>query len=210
MLHRIGRGSGVTGLAGIRRKSEREGIAILRPLLSIPKARLESVLRMNDISYAVDPTNADPRFLRPRLRRLAPELAREGIDAARLSLLAKRLARVEAAVEAAVLEALPRATLRADEGGVQYDARTLFALPEEIGLRLIARAVNRAGHEGPAELGKLEALYAALAEAWRSNAPLRRTLAGALAALGEGRLTLEPAPFRRGKARKRANRQGSR
>jgi tRNA(Ile)-lysidine synthase len=210
MLHRIGRGSGVTGLAGIRRKTTRNGIEILRPLLSIPKARLEALLRKNGVSYAVDPTNSDPRFLRPRLRKLAPELAREGIDAARLSLLAKRLARVEAAIEAAVREALPRATLRANEGSVQYDARTLFALPEEIGLRLIARAVNRVGHEGPAELGKLESLHAALAEAWRLSVPLRRTLAGALAALGEGRLTLEPAPFRRGKPRKRAIRQGSR
>ena len=42
MLHRIGRGSGVTGLAGIRRKSERDGVVILRPLLGLPKARLES------------------------------------------------------------------------------------------------------------------------------------------------------------------------
>lgn len=202
MLHRIGRGSGVTGLAGIRRKSERDGVIVLRPLLGLPKARLESFLRKEGISFAVDPTNSDPHFLRPRLRRLAPALAKEGIDSARLSLLARRLGRVESAIEAAVREALPRARLPSNGDCVRYDARTLFALPEEISLRLLGRAVGHAGHEGPVELGKLEALHAALAESWRGSVPLRRTLAGALADLDTGQLTVEPAPFRKGKPRK--------
>lgn len=199
MLHRIGRGSGVTGLTGIRRKSERDGVVILRPLLGLPKARLESLLRKEGISFAIDPTNSDAKFLRPRLRQLAPMLAKEGVDSARLALLAKRLARAEAAIEAAVSEALPRATLPSNGSCVRYDARTLFALPEEISLRLLGRAVGHAGHEGPAELGKLEALHAALAESWRENMPLRRTLAGALADLDQSQLTVEPAPFRKGK-----------
>jgi tRNA(Ile)-lysidine synthase len=202
MLHRIGRGSGVTGLAGIRRKSERDGVIILRPLLGLPKARLESILRKEGISFAVDPTNSDPNFLRPRLRRLAPALAKEGIDSTRLSLLAKRLGRVELAIETAVHEALPRAALPSNENCVRYDARTLFALPEEISLRLLGRAVGHVGHEGPVELGKLEALHAAFAESWRGSVPLRRTLAGALADLDKSQLTVEPAPFRKGKRRK--------
>ena len=35
-------------------------------------------------------------------------------------------------------------------------------MPEEIRLRLLLRAIDRYGHEGPAELGKVEALLAAL------------------------------------------------
>ena len=35
-------------------------------------------------------------------------------------------------------------------------------MPEEIRLRLLQRAIDRVGHEGPAELGKVEALLAAL------------------------------------------------
>ena len=35
-------------------------------------------------------------------------------------------------------------------------------MPEEIRLRLLKRAIDRFGHEGPAELGKVEALLAAL------------------------------------------------
>ena len=36
------------------------------------------------------------------------------------------------------------------------------AMPEEIRLRLLLRAIDRFGHEGPAELGKVEALLSAL------------------------------------------------
>ena len=209
VLHRIGRGSGVTGLSGIRPRSEREGIAILRPLLGVAKARCEATLGKENISYALDPTNLDPKYLRPRLRALAPLLAKEGIDAARLALLARRVARAEVAIEGAVAEALPRATVRSSEGLVEYDARTLFALPEEIGLRLVGRAVNHLGHEGPAELGKLEALFEALLDARRAGTVLRRTLAGALIELSDVRLKVEPAPLRR-RLKKHPKRPGKR
>lgn len=203
VLHRIGRGSGLRGLAGIRPRSTREGIVLLRPLLGVSKARLVATLRRAKIPFAEDPTNSDPRFLRPRLRRLAPELAKEGIDAARLSLLAKRLARADAAIETAVGEELPRVTFRMSGELIEYDTRALFALPAEIGLRLVDRAVGRLGHEGPVELGKLEALYEAMAKSWDANKPLKRTLAGAVVELDSARLSVEPAPLRRGKREKR-------
>jgi tRNA(Ile)-lysidine synthase len=206
MLHRIGRGSGLKGLAGIRARSMREGIVLLRPLLGVPKARLIATVKKAGVEFAEDPTNADPRFLRPRLRKLAPELAKEGISAARLALLARRLARADAAIEAAVEEGFRRAALRTDGGLVEYDARTLFALPAEIGLRLMGRAADRLGHEGPVELGKLEALHAALERAWHAGEPLKRTLAGAVVRLDRTRLAVEPAP-RRGGGRKRHEKQ---
>ena len=45
----------------------------------------------------------------------------------------------------------------------------LCRLPEEIRLRLLLRAIDRFGHEGPAELGKVEALLAALDRAVRKR-----------------------------------------
>lgn len=207
VLHRIGRGSGLRGLGGIRVRSTREGVVLLRPLLGVPKARLVATLQRAGIGFAEDPTNSDPHFLRPRLRRLAPALAKEGIDAARLAGLARRLARADAALETVATEEARRATIRLDATGIAYDARTLFALPAELGLRLVGRAVGRLGHEGPVELGKLEALYAALAEAWARGGLLRRTLAGAVVGLDATRLSVGPAPFRRNGRQKR--RKGS-
>ncbi|HEY4403539.1 MAG TPA: tRNA lysidine(34) synthetase TilS, partial [Xanthobacteraceae bacterium] len=79
----------------------KEGLLLLRPLLDLPKSRLIATLRQAKIAFADDPSNRDPRFTRARLRALMPELAEEGLDARRLALLARRLKRADAAVEAA-------------------------------------------------------------------------------------------------------------
>jgi tRNA(Ile)-lysidine synthase len=207
VLHRIGRGSGITGLAGIRPQRTRDGMQILRPLLGVSKVQLMAFLHKEKIAYAIDPTNADPRYLRSRLRSLAPLLAKEGIDAAKLAQLARRLYRADTAIEAVVNEAQVRASRVSNEKHESLDARLVFRLPEEIGLRLLRRAINRLGHEGPAELGKLEALFAALKDGWRGRKPVRRTLAGALLDLSDDCLTVEPAPVRRRARKTQGNRR---
>jgi tRNA(Ile)-lysidine synthase len=86
-----------------------------------------------------------------------------------------------------------------------FDAKAFAAMPEEIRLRLLLRAINRFGHEGPAELGKVEALLSALdrtvAENITGRRPrLKQTLAGALVSLIDDRIRVEPAPPRRRRA----------
>ena len=91
-----------------------------------------------------------------------------------------------------------------------FDAKAFAAMPEEIRLRLLLRAIDRFGHEGPAELGKVETLLSALDRAgWRkmrgkpakvetrSKQRLKQTLAGALVSLIDGRISVAPAPPRR-------------
>jgi tRNA(Ile)-lysidine synthase len=197
ILHRIARGSGIGGLAGIRRRRERDGIVLLRPLLDVPKTRLVATLRQARIPFADDPSNRDPRFLRARLRKLAPALEREGIDAGKLSLLARRLARANAAIEETAAEEWKRALRAASEGALEFDAPSYFALPAEIALRLLGRAIDGTGHEGPAELRKLEALHEALADAQAAQRALKRTLAGAMIELDGRRICIEAAPARR-------------
>jgi tRNA(Ile)-lysidine synthase len=94
-------------------------------------------------------------------------------------------------------------------GAGTLDARAFAAMPEEIRLRLLLRAINRFGHEGPAELGKVEALLAALDRAIEKKSArsqhgpklgLKQTLAGAMVSLTDGRIRIEPAPPRRGRA----------
>ena len=82
--------------------AETDEIMLVRPLLDIPKARLIATLDRAKVEFARDPSNRDPRFTRPRLRDLMPALAREGLDARRLAILARRLRRAEAAIEMAV------------------------------------------------------------------------------------------------------------
>jgi tRNA(Ile)-lysidine synthase len=176
---------------------------LVRPLLSIPKSRLLATLTAAKIPFADDPSNRDPRFTRPRLRELMPGLAAEGLDARRLSGFARRMARADQAIERAVDEAQVRLWVSA-AGSVVF-GRGFAELPPEISLRLLGRAVARLGNEGPVELGKLEALHAALASAMAQkgrSARFRRTLAGALVTLA-GEITVERAPARRSGAKSR-------
>ena len=201
LLMRMSRGSGIAGLGAMARQSQRDGVVLARPLLQIPKARLLATLQKANIAYADDPTNRDPGFTRPRFRALMPALAAEGFDARNLARLASRLARANAAVEVLADGAERYLALRGREQP-GFDAKAFAAMPEEIRLRLLLRAIDRFGHEGAAELGKVEALLAALdraaAEHARGSRPrLKQTLAGALVSLIDGRVRIEPAPRRR-------------
>ncbi|SHG22245.1 tRNA lysidine(34) synthetase TilS [Bradyrhizobium erythrophlei] len=224
LLMRIMRGSGVAGLAAMARESDRDGVRLARPFLNVSKSQLIATLRKAKVSFADDPTNRDTSFTRPRLRMLMPALAAEGGDTRNLARLASRLARANQAVEVLVDGAERYLALRdrdPSRPGFQaksfdtkildaktFDAKAFAALAEEIRLRLLLRAIDRFGHEGPAELGKVEALLSALDRALAQNPAgrrpkprLKQTLAGALVSLIDGRIRVEPAPPRRHRAK---------
>ena len=204
LLMRMLRGSGIAGLAAMARESERDGVRLARPLLDISKSRLIATLNKAKIGFADDATYRDTGFTRPRLRAIMPVLAEEGGDARNLARLAARLARANAAVEVLTDGAARYLALRdrdASHAGFDantFDAIAFAAIPEEIRLRLLKRAIDRVGHEGPAELGKVETLLAALDRAVAAGRPkLKQTLAGAVIGVIGGRIRVEPAPPRR-------------
>ena len=204
VLIRLLRGSGLTGLGAMARVSRLDTLMLVRPLLELPKTRLIATLRAAGIAFAEDPSNVDPRFTRARLRGLMPDLAREGLSAGRLSLLARRLRRADVALEAAVDEAAAELSLAAwSTRAVALQASGFSRLPAEIALRLLGRAIAQVGDEGPVELGKLEALVAAAEQKGAQsnvNARFRRTLAGAMVSIDRDRVVVERAPARRSRA----------
>jgi tRNA(Ile)-lysidine synthase len=250
LLMRLLRGSGIAGLAAMARQSERDGVLLARPFLHVSKSQLIATLKKAKLGFADDPTNRDLNFARPRIRTLMPVLAAEGGDTRNLARLASRLARANQAVEVLVDGAERYLALRDREvsrpqsrAGAKafkakifdaktfdariFDAEAFVAMPEEIRLRLLKRAIDRFGHEGPAELGKVEALLEAvdravaesrsarlpslgqsspgqsslgqssLGQASLGQSRLKQTLAGALVSLIDGRIRVEPAPPRR-------------
>jgi len=206
VLFRMARGSGVSGLVGMRRLDrlpvkDAKPAHLVRPLLAVPKARLIATLKAAKVPYATDPSNMDSRFTRPRLRALMPPLASEGLTAERLRRLASRAERIEAALFVA-LNAAQIALCPAPwpEGApLSVDAAAFLSLPEEIGLRLLGRMIAHVGQQGGAELGQLEVLYSDLqaGHSGGSAGPVRRNLAGALVTLSRTRLSVEREPPRR-------------
>ncbi|MFW6051574.1 MAG: tRNA lysidine(34) synthetase TilS [Myxococcota bacterium] len=75
VLARLLRGAGIAGLSGIAPR-RRDGV--VRPLIDCSRAQVRAHLDHHGMSFLSDPSNADPRFERVRIRHaLLPRLAEE-------------------------------------------------------------------------------------------------------------------------------------
>ena len=163
LLLRLGRGSGLDGLAAMPARAESAGVALLRPLLSVPKARLEATLRARGQDWIEDPSNRNRRHGRARLRALLPDLATEGLTPERLAATAARLGRARAALEDRVTARLAEAVFLHPAGFARADAARLLAGPEEVALRALGRLVQCVGGQAHTpRLDRLERLLARL------------------------------------------------
>ncbi len=202
VLFRLLRGSGVAGLRGMDATTARDGIVIARPLIGLKKSDLVAFAQARGAPFVDDPSNADPRFARTRLRALLTRLGEEGLDAEALDRLARRAGETEEAL--AHLTAEVEARLE-PEGMV--DARALYAAPIAIVQRILARRIAAAGGRDPSRIGleKIEALGLSLREALRERRAHATNVGGAVVRLTvKGRLSFAPEPPRKG-----AKRQGS-
>lgn len=110
VLQRLIRGTSLRGLAGISRlRRLSELTTIVRPMLSCPRSAIEKYLRALNQPFQTDSTNANPAWLRNRIRaELIPLLRAKYAHQASRSIA--RLA-AEAAEAAAFLEAATREVL---------------------------------------------------------------------------------------------------
>ncbi len=135
VIMRAARGSGPDGLAGMAALVERADVRLLRPLLGIPRARLTATLLARGVPWIDDPSNADLRFERARLRAAAqPGLPVTGADHGARASEERRLA--EAAVE----------TLEFDRAGCIVIDRVGFCrLDDDLQTRLLGRIALAVG-----------------------------------------------------------------
>jgi tRNA(Ile)-lysidine synthase len=160
------RGAGPTGVRGIPQRRGR----IVRPLIVERRAKLRAALDAAGIAYRDDPSNADPAYLRNRVRHeLLPlmETLRPGaVDAiVRFSAIA--------AADDALLDALAAAELARRREGDEIDWRDPPA--RALGRRVLRLAI---GPPGPS----LERLDALLEAAEGERGGLRLELGGGIAA----------------------------
>lgn len=176
---RLARGSGAYGLAAMPAERLIDGVRLMRPLLPVPRARLEATLRQAGLSWIDDPSNRDTRFARVRMRDLMPALAAEGLTAERLAATADRLRRAAAALDGEADKVIAAATVRHPGGFAGLAAPALTAVAEEIGLRIVVRLLQAVAGGGYApRLERLEALYGDLAHRGCGAVAVKRTLSG--------------------------------
>lgn len=139
VLLRLLRGAGSRGLSGIR---PRRG-AIIRPLLECRRAELREWLGARGEAYRDDPSNADVRIARNRVRHeLLPvidRMAPGGVVA--LGRAARLAADDEAWLDHAAAGA-GQGIARAADGAVTLDRTAIAALPVALGRRIVRRAVE--------------------------------------------------------------------
>lgn len=156
VLMRLARGSGVDGLSGMREMEpriwlrlahpvEERTIILQRPLLSVPKSRLEATLAAAGAEWLEDPSNTDVRFERIRVRTAVRERDALGLTAEKLALSARRLASARGALEAAQHQ-LARAAVDLHNGAwASIDAERLAEAPPELVLRLLQSVIGAFG-----------------------------------------------------------------
>jgi tRNA(Ile)-lysidine synthase len=91
------RGAGPSGLAAMPRQARRDGIVWARPWLEVPGDCVDAYVRRHRLRHVEDPSNADARYARSRLRaQLMPILCKAFPDAeAMLAAAAARSAEVQ-------------------------------------------------------------------------------------------------------------------
>ncbi len=195
VLFRLLRGSGVAGLRGMDVMTARDGMTIARPLIGLKKRDLIAFAHARGAPFIDDPSNADPRFARTRLRTLLVRLGEEGLDADALDRLARRARETEEALKHLTAEVEARL---GSEGAI--DARALFAAPVAIGRRILARRIAEAGGRDATRIGleKIETLTADLADALKERRAYGANVGGVVVRLTvKGRLSFAPEPPRK-------------
>ncbi|HEY8872276.1 MAG TPA: tRNA lysidine(34) synthetase TilS [Stellaceae bacterium] len=176
-------GSGIDGLAGMSAVRELEGCRLVRPLLSVPRARLLALLAQERQPFLSDPSNRNPAFERARLR-LADEASggatREAIAAELRACGGRRIERER------MLDALLCRSVALHPAGFgALDPGVIALASPETAERLfgrVAAAIGRAPY--PARRARLARLRAGLVAE-----PLRaRTLGGCRFVPWRGRL----------------------
>jgi tRNA(Ile)-lysidine synthase len=202
VMMRLSRGSGLSGLAGMRPETDRQGICHLRPLLGVPKSHLLDRCQQQGWRFVTDPSNADERYARVRWRRLMPLLAAEGLTAERLARLAERAAQADEALDLKAREALGRGEAHLEAGTLSFQAQSLTNEPFDIALRVLELALLQAGLDlENSRLHRLEACTKRLRQAAGAGETLSLTIAGAhlrLTQAGRVSVGLEP-PRQRGR-----------
>lgn len=177
VLFRFAKGSGLDGLAGMKvLQVYDQNLTLLRPFLGLEKDRLIATCQHYKIEPAIDPTNENSQFARPRLRAAKDILAAEGLTVKRVGITAMRLERARMALEKISHDLfIDLATI--EKGGVSLDWTLVSSQPAEIVLRLLIKAIQTLRPDED-YLPRMEKIEVLMMDLLSKNSFRKRTLGG--------------------------------
>ena len=184
VLMRLNRGSGLSGLSGIRASTCIPGsdTLLLRPLLGWRRAELAQIVAAAGVTPVRDPSNDDPRFDRVRMRSALRNAA--WIDPAALARSAEHMAEAEAFVGACVDREWAE-NVRQEDGAIHYQSVASTLIRKRVAQRIVAAL------GGVADLSQIAELVDRLEAGKGGN------LAGVMVRPRSGVWVFEPEPPRR-------------
>ena len=146
LLLRLNRASGVAGLAGVRAVGQVPGtrLPLVRPLLDWRRSELADVASAMGWTAAADPSNADDRFDRARLRKAM--VGADWLDVPALAASAAHLADADAALNWAAAREWSECVTRGALGLIYRPSA-----PRAVALRVLARIVSELDGSEPRE-----------------------------------------------------------
>jgi len=196
VLMRLGRGTGIDGLKGMRKEDASlygDQTTIWRPLLDVPKTRLLATLTRDRVSWIEDPSNENADYERVRVRQARREREKLGLSDAALSRTARRLLRAHAALNAMAQKSFEDHVVLKDGVYCQLPKDFVLNAPEEIVLRVVTKAIQFVtSNKSVPNLSKLENLVSGLISFLRdTRADFKRTLGGCV-------ITIDDSPLEKG------------
>lgn len=142
-LMNLARGSGVSGLSGMRQISYRDGVQIVRPLLAVFRSELIEYCHKNNIKYFCDEMNDDENYTRVKIRKNRHLLSDKlGISDNRILLAVENLSRARDALDSDV-ESRIKTVLY--DGYALFPESFLFDVPTNISLKLLGMLIQTIG-----------------------------------------------------------------
>ncbi|MBA3814191.1 MAG: tRNA lysidine(34) synthetase TilS [Alphaproteobacteria bacterium] len=132
---RLSSGSGLTGLSGMKKRTVRDGILFLRPILDFPKECLVATLSAHNQEWIEDPSNHNPHFFRGRLRQF---LSEEGLVSGRLNQVIKKLQMDADFIQSSLENAIAHVVQAHDSGYLAVKKEYFSALHPAIAKRLLS------------------------------------------------------------------------
>ncbi len=134
---RLSHGSGLDGLAGMSAKRKVQGVEIVRPLMSFTRDELRDYCRKKNMPWIEDPSNANEKYLRVRLRQFEDVLAEEGFTPARLAVTLQKLSDAKDALQFFADDIFSKTVIAQAEGYLTLDAEKLLSYPADICRRVV-------------------------------------------------------------------------